>query len=137
MRLNTTIGNVHIKLNTDRLERNIKVNAQRKLGEDVLKDSTYYVPVVGVGHLSDSGRAVDGGEAVVWDGPYAHYQYVGYVRTDEKGSTFVKKDEKKPILTSRPLEYQSKAAEKEWFEAAKRDHLQEWLEDVRKEVGKG
>ena len=42
MRINTTVGNVQIKINTDKLDRNIKVNAQQVLDNDVLKDTNYY-----------------------------------------------------------------------------------------------
>ena len=83
-----------------------------------------------------SGHIVEGGGVVEWGAPYAHFQYIGYVRTDEKGRVFVVKHEKKPILTDKPLKYREPGAEKEPFEAAKRDHLNEWIEDVRKEVGK-
>lgn len=136
MRIRQHIGNVDIKLNTDRLEHNIKVNAQRKLDEDVLKDTNYYFSKGGTGYLRGSGHIVNGGGAVEWGAPYSHFQYVGYVRTDENGRVFVGKDEKKPILTNRPLQYGEPSAEREPFEAAKRDHLKEWLEDVRKEAGK-
>ncbi len=136
MKFNIHIGNVGIRLNTDRLEHNIKVNAQRKLDEDVLNDTTPYVPKGSTGHLRGSGHIADGGGEVIWDGPYAHFQYVGYVRTDENGRVWVGKDEQKPILTNRPLQYQEPGAEREFFEAAKRDHLNEWLTDVRKEAGK-
>lgn len=135
MRIRQHIGNVDIQLNTDRIDRNLK-NAQKRLDEDVLNDSTYYVPVGGTGYLSGSGHIVDGGGAVEWNGPYAHFQYTGYVRTDENGRVFVGRKEEKPILTKRPLQYQSPAAEKEWFEAAKRDHKEEWISDVKKEMGK-
>ena len=135
MKVNTHIGNVGIKIDTSRIDKNLK-NAQKRLDEDVLKDTTPYVPKGGTGYLRGSGRIADGGGEVIWDALYAHFQYVGYVRTDENGRVFVGKDEKKPILTNKPLQYQEPGAEKEWFEAAKREHLQEWIEDVRKEVDK-
>lgn len=137
MKLNTHIGNVGIKINTDRLDRNIR-NGQKVLNEDVLRDTNYYFSKGGTGYLRASGHIPDpyGGE-VVWDAPYSHFQYIGYVLTDENGRVFVGPKEEKPILTNRPLHYQEPGAEREPFEAAKRDHLDEWLADVRKEVGKG
>ncbi len=135
MKLNTHIGNVGIKLDTSRIDKNLK-NAQKRLDEDVLKDTTPYVPKGDTGHLRASGHVVPGGGAVEWGGPYAHFQYVGYVRTDEDGRVFVGKNEKKPILTNRPLKYQEPGAEREFFEASKRDHGEEWIKDVKKEMGK-
>lgn len=135
MRIKTHIGNVDIQLNTNRIDRNLK-NAQKKLDEDVLKDTTPYVSKGGTGYLRGSGHVVPGGGEVVWEGPYAHFQYVGYVRTDENGRVWVGENEQKPILTDRPLKYQQPGAEKEFFEAAKRDHKEEWISDARKEVGK-
>ena len=135
MRIRQHIGNVDIQLNTDRLDRNLK-NAQKRLDEDVLKDTTPYVPKGGTGYLRGSGHIADGGGEVVWDANYAHFQYVGYVRTDEDGRVFVGKGEKKPILTETPLQYQEPGAERKFFEAAKRDHKQEWIDDVKKEMGK-
>lgn len=136
MKINTKIGNVGIKLDTSRIERNLK-NAQRKLDEAVLLDTTPYVPKGGTGYLRGSGHIEDGGGAVVWGANYSHFQYVGYVRTDENGRVWVGKNEQKPILTNRPLQYSQPGAEKEFFEAAKRDHLKEWEDIVKREVDKG
>ncbi len=137
MKINSHIGNVGIKIDTKRIDRNIK-EAQRRLNEDVLRDSTPYVPKGGTGYLRGSGYipSVYGGE-VVWGADYAHFQYVGHVLTDENGRVWVGKNEKKPVDTGQLLQYQEPGAEREFFEAAKRDHFDEWLADVRKEMGKG
>lgn len=137
MRIRQHVGNVDIHIDTKRIDKNLK-NAQKKLNEDVLKDTTPYVPKGGTGYLRGSGHIPDpyGGE-VVWDANYSHFQYVGFVRTDENGRVFVGKGEKKPVLTNTPLQYQEPGAEREFFEAAKRDHKEEWLADVRKEMDKG
>lgn len=137
MKINTHVGNVDIKIDTSRIDKNLK-NAQKVLNEDVLNDTTPYVPKGGTGYLSGSGYIPDpyGGE-VIWGANYAHFQYIGYVRTDENGRVWVERKKEKPILTNRPLHYQAPGAEKEFFEAAKRDHLNKWIADVKKEVGKG
>lgn len=137
MKINTHIGNVDIKIDTSRItERNLK-NAQKKLNEDVLNDTNKYFSKGGTAYLRGSGHIPDayGGE-VVWTAPYSHFQYIGYVRTDENGRVWVGRHEEKPILTDRPLKYQEPGAEKEPFKAAKRDRLDIWLSDVRKEMGK-
>lgn len=136
MRIIQHIGNVDIDIDTKRIDTNFK-NAQRKLGEDVLKDTTPYVPKGGTGYLRGSGHVADEGREVIWDAPYSHFQYVGFVRTDENGRTWVGKNERKPILTAKPLQYQEPGAEREFFEAAKRDHKDEWIADVKKEMRKG
>lgn len=136
MKINTHIGNVDIKIDTSRItERNLK-NAQRKLDEAVLNDTTPYVPKGGTGYLRGSGHIADGGGEIIWNGPYAHFQYIGYVRTDERGRVFVGKDEKKPILTDRPLKYQEPGASSRWFEESKKKNLQSWIDAVKKEMGK-
>lgn len=136
MRIRQHVGNVDIKIDTKRIDKNLK-NAQKRLNEDVLNDCTPYVPKGGTGYLRGSGQIPYpyGGE-VVWDANYAHFQYVGFVRTDENGRVFVGKDEKKPILTSQPLTYQEPGATSEWFEAAKKDHKEEWVKHVKEEMGK-
>lgn len=136
MRIRQHIGNVDIHIDTKRIDKNLK-NAQQKLDEDVLRDTNYYFSKGGTGYLRGSGHVVDGGGEVEWTAPYSHFQYVGFVRTDENGRVFVGKDEEKPILTNRPLKYREPSAEREPFEAAKRDHKEEWLADVRKEMDKG
>lgn len=136
MRIRQHIGNVDINIDTKRIDRNLK-KAQQKLGEDVLRDTTPYVPKGGTGLLRASGRVENGGKEVVWNEPYSHFQYVGHVLTDENGRVWVGKDEKKPVDTGRLLKYQEPGAEREFFEAAKRDHKDEWLADVRKEMDKG
>lgn len=136
MRVRQHIGNVDINIDTKRIDKNFK-KAQQKLDEDVLRDTTPYVPKGGTGYLRGSGHIAEGGGEVIWDANYAHFQYVGHVLTDENGRVWVRKNEKKPVDTGRLLQYQEPGAEREFFEAAKRDHKEEWLADVRKEMDKG
>lgn len=136
MKIDTHIGNVGIKIDTKRLDKNV-LNAQRRLDEDVLNDTTYYIPKGSTGFLRASGHIAPGGGEVVWPGPYAHFINEGYVRTDELGRVVVGKNEEKPILTNRLLDFShTPGAEREHFKAAKRDHFNEWLADVKKEMGK-
>lgn len=60
---------------------------------------------------------VPGSGLVIWPDKYAHFQYVGYVRTTDDGRVFARKDESKPKLTNRPLQYSEKNpnASKEWI----------------------
>lgn len=134
MRIRQHIGNVDIQLNTDRIDRNLK-NAQKRLDEDVLKDTTPYVPKGGTEYLRGSGHIADGGGEVIWDANYAHYIYMGELYLAANGSAWAKKHEKK-FPSGKPLTYQEPGAEEKFFEAAKRDHKEEWIADVKKEMRK-
>lgn len=136
MKISTQIGNVGINLDTSKMEHRIKVNAQRALDEDVLNDTQPYVPFRS-GFLQGSGHIADGGGEVVWGAVYSHFQYIGFVRTDENGRVFVGKHEEKPILTERPLQYGHHGATSRWFEESKKENLQKWIDTVKKEIGKG
>lgn len=136
MKINKVVGSVGIKLNTDRLDKNLR-EAQKELNEAVKNDCQPLVP-----HLNGSLRSsfdypkgVYGGE-ISWNTPYAHYQYVGKLRTDEKGRVFVGKKEEKPVLTGVNLVRTNPQTKAEWFEEAKTRHKQEWVDLVRKTAGK-
>ena len=101
----------------------------------VLNDMVPYMPIE-QGHLIDQMQIVEPGLIEI-NTPYAHYQYIGLVRTDKEGRTVVKKQKKKPILTERPLHYKEPGATDHWFEEAKQQHGQEWVDLVKREVGKG
>lgn len=137
MKIDTQIGSVGIKIDSKRIDKNI-LNAQKRLDEDVLNDTTYYIPKGSTGFLRGSGHIAPGGGEVIWSAVYSHFINTGFVRTDEYGRVFVKRYEEKPILTKRPLDFSgTPGAEREHFKAAKRDHFEEWLADVREEMGKG
>ena len=102
MRYDNTVGSVHIHLDTARMDANLK-RAQDKLDMQVLNDMVPYMPIE-QGHLIDQMQIVEPGLIEI-NTPYAHYQYIGLVRTDKEGRTVVKKQKKKPILTERPLHY--------------------------------
>ena len=76
-----------------------------------------------------------GSGMVIWDTPYARYQYYGFVMTDELGRTWVGPGEKKPIVTDRPLTYdtsQNQLAGPRWFERMKADRLNGILDVARR-----
>lgn len=138
MRYNKVVGNVNIKIDTSRINKNLR-NAQAALNEAIGVDCTPLVPVGGTGHLRDSFRYGNGdihSGFVEWDIDYAHFQYVGYVRTDERGRVWVRHQEHKPILTTKPLHYQQSGGTSKWFEKAKQKNLQKWVNIVKDEIGK-
>lgn len=136
MKINSHIGNVDLKIDTKRLDRNLH-EAQKVLNMAISNDCMPLVPHLN-GGLRDSVRFPEGiyGGEIEWNAPYAHFQYVGYVRTDENGRVFVNKYEEKPVLTDRPLQYSEPGTTSKWFEEAKRLHKDEWIKAVKDEVGK-
>ena len=73
---------------------------------------------------------------VTYNSPYAHYQYTGELYLTEDGRSYAEKGERK-YPTGTPLQYHTAGTTDHWFEHAKQEHGKEWLELVRKEVGKG
>ena len=88
-------------------------------------------------HLVDESRTEDGGRRVVFPGPYARYQYGGYVMVDpETGSPFAKEGATK-VLTNRRLTYSQPMATDHWFDEAKARHGQYWIAEVKRRAGGG
>ena len=139
MILKETIGNVHIEIDDSRLMNNFS-KAQTKLDMQVLADSNEYVPFQ-QGYLRSSGHIVEPG-LIQWDGPYAHYQYIGEVY----GPSYPVKDNEGNIIgwwsppqkypTGRDLQYKTPGTGAFWFEEAKDTHVNQWIELVRNEVKK-
>ena len=81
-----------------------------------------------------------GSGRVIWNTPYAQYQYYGLVMTDEAGRTWVGPGEKKPVITDRPLIYdtaQNPLAGSYWFERMKADRLNDILDEARRVIIQG
>ena len=81
-----------------------------------------------------------GSGRVIWNTPYAQYQYYGLVMTDEAGRTWVGPGEKKPVITDRPLIYdtaQNPMAGSYWFERMKADRLNDILDEARRVMIQG
>lgn len=137
MKINTHVGNVDIKIDTSRIEGNLK-EAQKLLNMQIVADCTPLIPFQqgGLRNSVNYPQGIYGGE-IEWNTPYAHFQYVGYVRTDENGRVFVGKHEEKPILTNRPLHYSQLETTDHWFDKAKEQHGKEWVDLVKRTAGKG
>lgn len=114
---------------------------QQVIDAEVIHFMTPYAPKK-TGLMMD--RAVSatvlGSGVVNIPGPYAHFQYVGYVRTTEDGRVFAKKGEAKPVLTKRELSHEGSnnpAAQKEWFEVMKRNHTKDILDEAKRAAKRG
>jgi hypothetical protein len=123
--------------------------AQRWLDSEVLKDCTPYVPRL-TGALEQSGifGTVIGSGEIVYNSPYARYQYYGKVMVDpETGAAgFLTSDGwfSRPgvakMLTSRDLTYSTQShpkATRMWFEVAKSINKPKWLAGVKMLGGGG
>ena len=108
--------------------------AQQDLNDQIMLDCKDYVPF-NQGILSNSVHAENGDE-IVWNGPYARFLYMGKLMLDDRGSSWALKYTKKHV-TGKNLTYSkekhSKAGAK-WFERAKNDYLESWIEVVKKAV---
>lgn len=105
--------------------------AQVWLDNEVLKDSTPFVPME-TGALMKSGiLGTQPGEGVVeWVAPYARYLYYGKVMVGDAPKTVTDKD----LVFSQAVHPQAQAF---WFEAAKSLNRQKWLSGARKMAGGG
>lgn len=135
MRYDKVMGCMSIHIDTKRIDENVR-RAQNLLDAKVLDDMKEYIPMGQQKALRGDTHIIEPG-LISTDTPYAHYQYVGLLRTDEMGRVVVGKREKKPILTDTPLHYHTLDTGDHWFERAKQTHGQEWVDLVKREVGRG
>ena len=132
--IQTENGSVELEWNRDILRFNRQYSrAQAWLDNEVLKDSTPYVPML-TGYLYKSGTlmTVLGKGEVIWAGPYARYQYYRKVM---KGPRYGPK-----YRTSKDLRYSTDAhsmAQAFWFEAAKAQNKTRWISGARRLAGGG
>ena len=136
MQYNRTVGCVDIHIDTKRIDNNIR-NAQKLLNMQISADCDDYIPRAN-GALRGSVNYPDGiyGGEIEWNTPYAHYQYDGELYLTEDGRSFANKGEQK-YPTGMPLHYHTPSTSDHWFERAKETHGQQWIDLVKREVGKG
>lgn len=118
-----------------KLGLNQRGEVQKAIAQEALDQCNPLVPI-DTGILKQSGHIENDGELIVWNQPYAKFQYYGMLMVDEvTGSPWSKKDGKKK-LTDIPLKYQSQG-ESHWFDKAMQNGGREKLIEVaRKEVRK-
>lgn len=133
MKHSITVGCIDIHIDTNRIDENLK-RAQDLLDQQVQGDMLEYTPMQ-QGYLRDHTNIVEPGLIEV-DAPYAHYQYMGELYLTEDGRSYAHKGEKK-YPTGLPLQQSHPGTSDHWFERAKQAHGQQWIDLVRREVGKG
>lgn len=132
--ITTKNGKAQLQWNKNVLRFNKQyTRSQVWLDNEVIKDSTPYVPML-TGALFKSGQlGTTPGEGVVqWIAPYARYQYYGKVMAGPKYGP------KYP--TGKKLTYSKDAhplAQSYWFEAAKAQNKQKWVSGARRLAGGG
>ena len=136
MRYDKTVGCVDIHIDTSRIDNNIR-NAQKVLNMQVVADCDEYIPMQ-QGALRGSVNYPDGiyGGEIAWNTPYAHYQYIGELYLTEDGRSFAFRGERK-YPTGLPLQQHHPGTADHWFERAKQAHCEQWIDLVKREVGKG
>ena len=136
MRYDKTVGCVDIHIDTSRIDNNIR-NAQKSLNMQVVADCDEYIPMQ-QGALRGSVNYPDGiyGGEIAWNTPYAHYQYMGELYLTEDGRSFAFRGERK-YPTGLPLQQHHPGTADHWFERAKQAHCEQWIDLVKREVGKG
>ena len=108
--------------------------AQNELVNQVIIDCTPYVPFK-QGILSNSVH-VENENEIVWNTPYAQFLYYGKLMLDDRGSAYALPNTKKHV-TNIDLKYSKEGhpqATSHWFEVAKQNHLQEWIDKIEKAV---
>lgn len=143
MKINTTVGNVSIKIDTKRIDRNLK-EAQKLLNMQVVADCDPLIPFQ-QGTLRNSvnyPQGIYGGE-IEYNTPYAHYQYMGEVYgpnihiRDADGNITGWYSPPKKHPTGRQLQYHTAGTGDHWFERAKEQHKDEWVRLVKQTAGRG
>lgn len=142
MRIRQHIGNVDIHIDTSRIDRNLK-DAQRLLNMQVVADCDPLIPFQ-QGALRNSvnyPQGIYGGE-IEYNTPYAHYQYMGQVYgpnipiRDAEGNITGYWSPPKKHPTGRQLQYHTAGTGDHWFEKAKEQHKQGWIDLVKRTAGK-
>ena len=136
MKYDKTVGCVDIHIDTIRIDNNIR-NAQKALNMQVVADCDEYIPMQ-QGALRGSVNYPDGiyGGEIAWNTPYAHYQYMGELYLTEDGRSFAFRGERK-YPTGLPLQQHHPGTADHWFDRAKQAHCEQWIDLVKREVGKG
>ena len=151
-----TDGTLSIDANIDlgRIERNIE-KAQYFLDSQVMTDMVPYMPMQ-TGNFIQRTRAMSAaiagsGKVVAAAPPMGRYLYMGKVMVDSETGKGPMRIEVSPgeyifrfrkgaklVATDRDLKFSKAAnpkAQKQWFDAAKRDHGKEWVKQVKKIAG--
>ena len=133
MKYDKVVGMAAMHIDTKRIDNNLK-SAQDISDQQVLNDMIPYMPFQ-QGAMVGATQIIEPG-IISTNTPYAHYQYMGELYLAENGSSWAHKGEAK-YPTDGLLQYSKAGAVDHWFEHAKQEHGEQWIELVKREVGKG
>lgn len=120
-------GSMEADLNTKRFSGQYSL-AQKYLDSQVITDSTPYVPYQSDDLRRSAIKGTDPGSGeVIWDSPYARYQYYGRVMVGPPPKQ----------VTDTLLQYATPGTGAYWFETAKGNCKKQWIDGVRKIAGGG
>lgn len=134
---------VRMEIDLDRFERQYS-KAQFDLDSMVMTDMVPYMPMQ-TGTFINVTKAMSAslagsGLVVAAAPPMGRFLYEGKVMVDEQtGSPWARKGAKK-VVTEKDLQYNKNAHPKatdHWFDAAKKEHVDEWVSYVKKVAGGG
>lgn len=129
---NVRHGSVTVILDDSILKSKL-YHAQKVLNAQVMIDSSPFVPNR-KGILSISVHPENDYKEVVWNTPYAQFQWYGKVMVGIKSrKVWANKGEKKEVVVpERDLKYhKNPTASAFWFEKAKKQNLDRWIAKVK------
>lgn len=126
-------GNVKVKLNLKQYGEKLQ-KAQRDLDGQIMNNMKPYMPYqAGTFQQQTAARstALQGtGKVCAGAPPMGRFLYGGKVMIGKKSkSPWAMEDETK-VLTDRDLEYANPDATAQWFETAKKNHMDDWVKCV-------
>ena len=134
---------IELDVDLSRFEKQYE-EAQKLLDDMVMTSMQPYMPMrtgtfINVTKAMSSAIA-GSGTVIAAAPPFGRFLYEGKVMVGEESrSPWAKKGEKKDV-TNQDLDYDKSAhpdVTDHWFDTAKKNHLDEWLKDVKKTAGGG
>lgn len=139
-------GDIKVELDLSRFDGNFE-KAQYWLDSQIMTDMVPLMPHrdgVFINRTRTISATIAGsGEVVAAAPPYGRYLYYGKVMVDAQTGrpAFYIEDVgwrhhkgAKLVATNRPLQYSNPSAVPEWFEAAKKTHVTEWVKGAQERV---
>lgn len=132
--------NLEMRINLSRFEKQFE-DAQFVLDSTVMKDMKPYMPQQTGTFINitsaQSASLAGSGTVVAAAAPMGRFLYEGKVMVDPlTGSPFARPGAKK-VVTDRDLKYSNPKATPHWFDTAKENHGESWVNTVKKIAGGG
>ena len=115
--------------------RNISNQMRKSLANKVLNDSRIYVPR-DTGRLEASGYITKDSRYIIYETPYARYQWYGKLMLTRDGRAWARRGERK-YLANRNLNYNRSKNPKAgamWVKRCVDDNKQTWIRELQEEV---